>query len=62
LSVSAGILHLPASRSHLTMEMVEQQLAALKKLSKIAHSRMAVGRLPESAPELMRSYLTAALG
>jgi diguanylate cyclase (GGDEF)-like protein len=61
LRVSAGILHLPASRSHLSMYMVEQQLAALKKASKLASGGLAVGRLPETAPELMRTQLSAAI-
>jgi EAL domain-containing protein (putative c-di-GMP-specific phosphodiesterase class I)/GGDEF domain-containing protein len=62
LRVSAGILHLPASRSHLSMQMVEQQLAALKSSSKRASAGLAVGRLPETAPELMRAQLSAAIG
>ena len=62
LRVSAGVLHLPAHRQHLTIEMVEQQLATLKKSSKLCSTGLAVGRLPESAPELMRTHLTAAFG
>lgn len=61
LGVSAGILHLPASRSHLSMQMVEQQLATLKKTSKLASGGLAIGRLPETAPELMRAQLSAAI-
>jgi diguanylate cyclase (GGDEF)-like protein len=60
LRVSAGVLQLPANRLHLTSEMVEQQLAALKKSSKSASNGVAVGRLPESVPELMRTQLKAA--
>jgi diguanylate cyclase (GGDEF)-like protein len=62
LRVSAGVLHLPLSRTHITLEMAEQQLSALKKSSKLALTGLAVGRLPESVPELMRSQVQSALG
>lgn len=62
LRVSAGMLHLPASRSHITIEMVEQQLAALKKASKLASTGLAIGGLPASAPAGMLADLQAALG
>jgi diguanylate cyclase (GGDEF)-like protein len=55
LRVSAGVLHVPVNRQHLTIEMVEQQLAALKAASKIAPGGIAVGRLPERFPRLMQA-------
>jgi diguanylate cyclase (GGDEF)-like protein len=57
LRVSAGVLHVPASRQHLTIEMVEQQLAALKTASKACDNGLAIGRLPENIPGLMRAEL-----
>jgi diguanylate cyclase (GGDEF)-like protein len=48
LRVSASMLHLPAARAHLTLEMVNDQLAAGKKLAKAAANGIATVRLPET--------------
>lgn len=48
LRVSASMLHLPAARAHLTLEMVNDQLAAGKKMAKVAATGIATVRLPES--------------
>jgi uncharacterized protein (UPF0210 family) len=42
------MLHLPAARAHLTLEMVNDQLAAGKKMAKVAATGIATVRLPES--------------
>lgn len=47
LSVSASILHLPAQRDHLQIEMVHGQLTAGKAVAKSASSGVAINRLPE---------------
>jgi diguanylate cyclase (GGDEF)-like protein len=48
LRVSASVLHLPASRAHLTQEMVDDQLTAGKIAAKRSKAGVAVNRLPES--------------
>lgn len=49
LRVSAGVLHLPRARAHLTQDMVDAQLAAAKDGAKKAESGIHITRLPESA-------------
>lgn len=48
LRVSATMLHLPAARAHLTLDMVNDQLAAGKKMAKASATGIATVRLPES--------------
>ncbi len=48
LRVSASMLHLPAARAHLTLEMVNDQLAAGKQMAKASTTGIATVRLPEN--------------
>ncbi|MFD1949741.1 EAL domain-containing protein [Sphingomonas arantia] len=48
LRTSASLLHLPAARAHLTVEMVNDQLATGKQMAKASSSGIAAVRLPES--------------
>lgn len=47
LRASASILHLPASRAHLTQEMVDSQLVTGKLAAKRSKFGIAISRLPE---------------
>jgi diguanylate cyclase (GGDEF)-like protein len=57
LRVSASLLHLPASRAHLTLEMVNEQLAAGKRMAKTSQSGIAITRLPKSGAAALRDHL-----
>jgi len=48
LRVSASMLHLPTARAHLTLEMVNDQLAAGKQMAKASPTGIATVRLPEN--------------
>lgn len=61
LRVSASLLHLPASRAHLTLEMVNDQLAAGKRMAKASHAGLATTRLPESGAAALRDQIGARL-
>lgn len=60
LRVSASLLHLPMSRAHLTIEMVNDQLAAGKKMAKASPAAVATVRLPESGTSALIDRLIAA--
>jgi diguanylate cyclase (GGDEF)-like protein len=62
LQVSAGMLHLPAARAHLTVEMVHERLAAGKQTAKSTPGRIAVVGLPENGgfPRMERLRQVAA--
>ena len=61
LRVSAGVLHLPAARAHLTVKQAETQLSALKRAAKAKADGFAVGRLPESEPAMLQEMIREAL-
>lgn len=61
LRASGGVLHLPASRAHLTQAMVEMQLAAAKDQAKKSTAGISVTRLPEHGVELLTDQISQAL-
>ncbi len=62
LRVSAGVLHLPASRAHVTPAMVNDRLAAGKKQAKVRESGIAVVRIAPNVPSAMLDELGSAFG
>ena len=62
LRVSAGVLHLPVSRAHVTPDMVNDQLAAGKKQAKAMESGIAVVRVASNVPSAMLDELESAFG
>ncbi|HEY6868557.1 MAG TPA: bifunctional diguanylate cyclase/phosphodiesterase, partial [Novosphingobium sp.] len=61
LRASAGIVHLPLARAHLSQEMVESQLAAAKDGAKKAAAGLLVRRLPESGAAAQRERIVQAV-
>lgn len=57
MRVSAGIIHLPNNRSHLSTSLVERELGVLKNSAKASDSGVVASYLPECAPALMTSEL-----
>lgn len=61
LRASAGIVHLPLARAHLSQEMVESQLAAAKDGAKKAAPGLMVKRLPESGAAAQQDRIAGAV-
>ncbi len=62
LRVSAGILHLPPSRAHVTPAMVNDRLAAGKKKAKALERGIAVVRIAPNVPSALLDELGSAFG